>query len=177
MEYRQSNDSYKYLVNCDGGGTAWITGYIGNDTKVVVPDHIEEFKITGIDVGCFEERIKVEYIEIPDSVYRISAAAFYNCRALKQVVLPDRLREIGEDAFSCCTSLEELEIPSSVDEIGENAFKDCDDLVLVVEEGSTAEEYARSHGISYRYSGSDEVIYPPNPWDDEDDGYDEDNET
>ena len=58
---------------------------------------------------------------------------------------------IGEEAFYSCDSLGSVTIPASVTEIGENAFLSCNALILTVEQGSYAHEYAETYDIPYTY--------------------------
>lgn len=49
-------------------------------------------------------------------------------------------------------SLKEVIIPRSVKKIASNAFLDTsDDLLIVGEEGSVADEYSHSQGIGFSY--------------------------
>ena len=77
--------------------------------------------------------------------------AFLNCVNLRQVVLNDGLEYIGSNCFSGCDNLKEIEIPSSVTKIHPTAFFSCaDDLTIIGEAGSYAEQYAKENNINFR---------------------------
>ena len=70
-------------------------------------------------------------VEVPATVTKIGARAFYNLDALTSITLPDGLTEIGEEAFADCGGLTEMSFPSSLGSIGNNAFRYCSSLTSV----------------------------------------------
>ena len=106
----------------------------------------------GIEIICGWaacECDRLTSVTIPDSVTTISTGAF-DCTGLTSVAIPDSVTTIGTGAFKSCTGLTSVTIPDSVTFIDWNAFSDCPSLVLTVAEGSYAEEYCASNGLSYR---------------------------
>ena len=86
-------------------------------------------------------------ITIPDTVYKLSAHVFEDCRALtsvklskniniikastfrntyiREIVIPEGVTEIGERAFRNCGKLTSVTIPSTLRVIGDSAFREC----------------------------------------------------
>lgn len=73
-------DGYTYSDAGDGGIN--LTGYTGQDTKLVIPDTLDDKKVT----------------EIGDSVTTIGKRAFYNCEMLSRIN-GAALKELGDYAF------------------------------------------------------------------------------
>ena len=65
---------------------------------------------------------------IPDSVTRIAAGAFLDCRGLTEVFIPDSVTRIDNEAFAGCGNLMKIKIPDSVTHIGDGAFSSCKSL-------------------------------------------------
>jgi hypothetical protein len=81
-------------------------------------------------------------------VTSIGGWAFANSRGVR-VTIPETVVRIGEQAFSDSNALTGVIIPGTVTSIGENAFHECDLVVLSVQAGSYAEQYAKDNGIAY----------------------------
>ena len=94
-------------------------------------------------------------IELPNSITTIGDFAFSYCRGLTSIDLPTSLTTIEFMAFSGCIGLTSIKIPKSVTEIGNYAFSNCsDNLILIVEKDSYAEEYAKKNKIRYKYANA-----------------------
>ena len=144
-----------------------ITGYTGDDTKVVIPNEIEGMPVTiigndafyrctnltsiSIPAGVMELHSRAFYccenltdISVPDSVTYIGSRAFYGCAKLFNITLPDRVTFIGEHAFSGCSQLTSIAIPNGVTSIGDYAFFRCFKLASISVPGSvtTIGDYA-----------------------------------
>ena len=88
--------------------------------------------------------LKLQKIELPDSLIKIGAQVFKGCRNLATITLPSNLQIIGNSAFESC-SLNEIRIPLSIKSIGESAFNCCFNLTKVFfEQGSkvSLDDYA-----------------------------------
>lgn len=72
-------------------------------------------------------------IEIPSTIEKINAYAFYNFDFLSNITIPNSVTYIGELAFYNCDSLHSIYIPDSVTYIGELAFSNCDELTVYCE--------------------------------------------
>ena len=65
--------------------------------------------------------------------------------------------EISSSAFSGCTDLQFLSIPNCVKNIGKYAFVGCENLILYVDDGSYAQEFAKDNNIRYIVNGTEET--------------------
>lgn len=92
--------AYEYKVV--NGSHIEITKYLGNSSKVIIPEIID-----GLPVK------------------RIGNNAFANCTSIKEIIIPNTIIQdisIGEYAFYNCTRLESVEFPNGVKTIENNAF-------------------------------------------------------
>lgn len=74
-------------------GTVTITGYIGSDLEIIIPDTIEERPVTTIGKEAFEGYDMTSII-IPKSVTRIENT-FKDCNNLEKIEIPDTLKELS----------------------------------------------------------------------------------
>ncbi|SDK83230.1 Fibronectin type III domain-containing protein, partial [Sarcina sp. DSM 11001] len=137
--------------------------------EIVLPEGLEE-----IESYAFTDCKSLMGVAFPEGLTYLPDRCLINCRSLEEVTLPDSLREIRGWAFENCESLTVLEIPDGVTTIRSLAFKNAKNLtqlivpesvttldndailetnssslVMYVVPGSTAEQYAIDHGISY----------------------------
>lgn len=77
--------------------------------------------VTVIPQGAFSMNIRLDHVEIPDTVTEICATAFAGAR-LTTLTIPKSVKKIGTKAFHL-HHLSELTIPGNVEEIGESAFE------------------------------------------------------
>lgn len=116
---------------------------------------------------------KTGFYAVPNGVTAIGSQAFWGCSGLEEITLPNTLTSIECDVF-CETGLTEMTVPESVTSVFVGAFCSCNRLSRIVflnrdckiyaEEnllgdaeatiygysGSTAEQYANAHGITFR---------------------------
>ena len=76
-------NDFEYLLLDDG--TIEITRYVGSDTKLIIPDKINDKKVTRIGDNTFYNCTNVEAIEIPTTIKSIGYNAFYGCTELEDV--------------------------------------------------------------------------------------------
>ena len=118
---------YLYVVLEDG--TAGITGYLGDETALVIPSVVDDLSVTAIGAYAFEYA-PLTSVVIPEGVTVIDRKAFAAATALKEITLPSTLREIGEEAFIGC-ALEKVTLPGGVETLGERAFSCCGQLKTI----------------------------------------------
>ena len=83
---------------------------------------------------------------LPGSLSEIGEEAFRGC-SFTAVRIASAAR-IGSLAFADCVNLRQIEIPASVTEIADDAFEGCGDVVVLCPEGSAADQFASSHGMT-----------------------------
>ncbi|MCL2109732.1 MAG: leucine-rich repeat domain-containing protein [Oscillospiraceae bacterium] len=110
--------AYKYDATTQG---IEITKYTGTSIKVRIPKKIDDEPVTNIGEEAFRDS-GIMSVYIPDTVVKISEAAFRDCAGLTSIALPAGLTEIGDAAFMRCENLTSVVIPDSVTEIGYSAF-------------------------------------------------------
>lgn len=158
FHWLQKADNFVFTV--DEGG-AIITGYLGSDEDVVIPDELggcpvvsiannafssQAFSgtsqlrtvtfpdtVTYIGIGAFQGRSKLERIIFsPESQLQwIDNSAFFDCPALTDVQLPGQVERIGHEAFGYCTGLTSFHIPASVTQMEVNPFPYCKALTSI----------------------------------------------
>lgn len=126
---------FTYAIN--GDGTATVTGYTGSDTKVVIPEEIDGYKVSAIGGWAFE-----------------------SCTFLTNITIPDSVTSIGSGAFSDCTSLTSITIPKGVISLGYiNVFDGCSSLATIyVAPGNTY--YSSEDGVLYSFNKTELIRYP-----------------
>lgn len=103
-----STDDSGYIFY-DNGRNAYLLGYRGSDTELVLPK-----------------------ISPKGKKYEIYQYAFYACSGLTSVTIPDGVTSIGKYAFYSCLRITSVVIPESVKKIGESAFVGCYKLIEII---------------------------------------------
>ncbi len=111
---------------------------------VTVPSTVTEFDSAFYNCGLTN-------VTLADGITAISRAAFDMCKDLVTVSIPTSVTTISAGAFKDCSSLDSLDIPGSVTSIDKSAFLNIKDkIVLYVEDGSYAEQFAQENSIQYK---------------------------
>ena len=120
--HKVGDSMYTYVVE-NGGVT--LTGYVGSEEKVSVPDTVDGKRVVRIGKETFRET------------------------AVREVILPATVTHIDWFAFYGCFGLRFVSIPASVQRIEYGAFEGCSpSLTVRCAKGSYAEKYAKSYGLS-----------------------------
>ncbi|GIP30805.1 hypothetical protein J2TS4_00150 [Paenibacillus sp. J2TS4] len=119
-ELQDGDYLYEMKSDIDGNEYAVITGYIGNETDLTIPDTLEGKPVKEIGDSAFALK-KLTRVTIPDSVTEIGDRAFY-ANWLKSVVIGNSVTVIGSGAFDS-NQLERVIIPDSVTHLGNGAFR------------------------------------------------------
>ena len=124
-----TGDGYEYILLFGGG--IEITGYIGSETELVIPETINNQSVIMIGETAFSDNNNLVSVKIPNGVQSISLDAFNGCSKLMRIELPESLKSIGESAFEDCSSLTSIEIPDGVTDIEFGTFKNCVSLINI----------------------------------------------
>ena len=73
---------------------------------------------------------------------------FANCSSLRSVYIPANVKRICNSAFDNCTALEAVTIAGKEARIDEQAFDGCSPAIYGLR-GSTAQKYAKAHGLQF----------------------------
>ena len=90
-------------------GKVILTGYIGSDTYVVLPNN---YNGDDYEMGdnVFADRSDIINVIIPDGVTAIGESAFNRCWNLESITIPQSVRNVKKLAFSSCENLKEVRI-------------------------------------------------------------------
>jgi len=85
--------------------------YLGESS--VVPQDVVRVRVhpsvTVIRPSAFEERYKLEEVELCDGLLEIGCRAFSECKSLKRISIPSTVNKISFEAFYFCEKLEEVQ--------------------------------------------------------------------
>lgn len=89
--------------------------YYGRQSHVVIPEGVVSISEavfagkTDFFTGNAEEHY-MESVELPQSLERIGADAFFNCNRLQKITIPPNVKTIGKFAFYGCKNLKDITI-------------------------------------------------------------------
>ena len=83
-----------------------ITGYIGSEVHLTVPESIKDMPVVAISDDAFANSSTLKTVAIPDSVERIGWHAFDECSNLEKVTLGKGIKEIDFSVFYRCNKLQ-----------------------------------------------------------------------
>lgn len=116
-----TTDDFTYTL-IDEYSKVQILSYIGSDTDVVIPDRIDNKKVTSIADSAFRDK-SITSVVFGQYVESIGNYAFYSCQSLNKLDFSkSSVKTIGNYAFTVCKSLESIEFPDSLESIGYGAF-------------------------------------------------------
>jgi hypothetical protein len=153
LDEKTELSDYEYYLD-PRENTAEITGYIGADTVIEVPNRIDGHKVTKIGGGVFKDNTQIESVTIPSTITEIGTYAFERCYSLTSVTIGNGVETIDEYAFTNCTSLTSITIPRNVSKISSNAFEGCNNVTILGYDGSYAEEFATFLKIPFESLGT-----------------------
>lgn len=97
-------DEYVFIYD---NNDYYLVEYIGNDTKIKLPDDING-QSYDINRYAFRNNINLTNVEISNGVINIGEYAFSGCRNLISVVIPSSIEKIEDYAFTSCYKLVEV---------------------------------------------------------------------
>ena len=98
-----------------------VSSYFGNAKDVKIPDSFENYKVTVVGHGLFQNS-DIQSVEIPDTITEVQDYSFASNNNLSSVKLSNNLKVIGNNAFWDCKNLKSIDLPSSLKKIGVYAF-------------------------------------------------------
>ena len=141
--------------------TVEVTGYIGTDKDIVIPEKIYGMDVVGFG-GYFDvyemSSGDVNSITIPGVIKSIPEYCFTRFSGLTKATLNEGIEEIGDQAFYNCKKLTEITIPKSVKSIGnhalgyhvtESGIVPMEGFTIYGYAGTVAETYANANGINF----------------------------
>ncbi len=105
--------------------------------------------VTTLSDYAFADCPKLTSVKVTNSFAGLGAHTFENCTALNDFEIKYTVKAIGEYCFRNCTSLKSMTLDSPVSKIGIGAFEGMD-CTFKVTSGSTAEEYVKAFGLTYK---------------------------
>lgn len=125
-----------------------ITGYLGKEKEVRVPEKINNYPVTVIASSAFNRNGNIRYVYLPNSVKTIEPNAFFECNRLNEVFIGSGMKTIDKNAFSQCRSLAVVCILSKNCSL-KDAFSGADSrLIVTVPKGSQTEKNALATSYS-----------------------------
>ncbi len=123
-----------FKINAEG----LITGYIGEDKNITIPETVNGSAVKGIAQEAFKGS-DLESAVVPGHVKTVGNSAFEDCEHLTQITLSEGIETIGNKAFYGCSVLKSVDIPGSVTAVGTRAFYGCKELNNVFWNANVAE--------------------------------------
>ncbi len=123
--YRSEDEKWDYIILDEQDKTVEIVAAYDKAVSsggVVVPSHIEDYKVLGIGAEVFKGNESITFVTFEEGIQYIGCGCFWACTSLENVTFPDTLQRIEFDAFTSCIELEQVDIPAAVEEIGPAAF-------------------------------------------------------
>lgn len=101
-------------------------------THFKVPEFIDDLPVCciGSNVLSEELRLKLEQIDLPDSIDFLLPSAFANCISLQVFNMPKSLKTLSENCFLNCINLKNVFL-QNVENIRKNAFEGCKSLLSI----------------------------------------------
>jgi len=124
-----------FIAQPTGRDTCTITGFIGEDLNVNIPDTItlkigdseKDYKVTSIDAGAFADKA-IESVFIPASVTYIAPGAFRNCSALKSIEIDEANEAYTSNNGANC--IVEVKVSENTAEDGQVTYTTTKTLIL-----------------------------------------------
>ncbi|MDE5993963.1 MAG: leucine-rich repeat protein, partial [Oscillospiraceae bacterium] len=89
--------NYLYVIE---NGKAVITGYLGKDTRLSVPNTLGGYKVVAIGEGAFQDNKNIVSVTVGNGICEIRDNAFKSCEKLSEINLPASVIRFGENAIT-----------------------------------------------------------------------------
>ena len=128
VQWKDSDENVYDFEEIEGEDGVRITGYLGFDTDIEIPNMIQGRKVLEIGENAFKGCIDLETVVIPEGIKRIGVSAFECCRKLRSVHFPAGLEQISDKAFFLCRDLEQVYFEKGLKKIENWVFAGCGKL-------------------------------------------------
>ena len=125
-----------FEIELRGENRIAITGYIGNNTQVIIPETISGYTVVELCDSAFYDKSEITSIKLPDTVETIGDHCFGYCYNLTELALPKNLKNLDRTALSYA-GISKLTISE------ENQYFKIVDGVLFSKDGKTLCYYPR----------------------------------
>ena len=98
-------NGFNYTIDDDA---VTITGYIGTDDKLVIPETINDYPVTAIGENAFSANVFLTNVFISKNVTTVFANAFSDCSNLAIVFIPSGIQSIEANAFLGCSAINKV---------------------------------------------------------------------
>ncbi len=126
------DDTFTYIVIDADNNYVQILGIkegVTLNADLTLPEKVSymdnEYTVTEIGGGVFNEHSELTNITLPDTLKKIGNGAFTKCTGLTDLNLPSAVEIIDNRAFYQCTNLQNVAFSTNLTEIGGNAFYKC----------------------------------------------------
>ena len=90
-----------------------VTGYVGNESRVVIPETLEGKPVVAIGDNAFDNNSEVEVIIVPSTVTNIGDHAFWGATSLHTVAFKSSTpATLGESIFSSRGFVRNIYVPT-----------------------------------------------------------------
>lgn len=84
----------------------WVSGYIGENKNVIIPEMYSARSVTRIYSRAFNGNTNIESVDISKTIVAIDEHSFLNCVNLRYAKIPSSTKTIGFGIFEGCKNLE-----------------------------------------------------------------------
>ena len=106
------NGTEGLVIEASLGDQMTVTGYVGNENKVVIPKTYNGKKVVSISQSAFENNQTIVEVVIGENVTKIDEYAFKDCGNLEKIELPNGIINVGFTAFLNCEKLKHTTVGS-----------------------------------------------------------------
>ena len=124
-----ADSGYTYAVTSET--TRCITGYVGTENNLVIPNKIDGYSVTAIGAEAFSGTQTITGVVIPEGVVSIGEFAF-DASCVKSITLPASVKTLGMQSFSNCIYLTQINLPEGLTDLPETVFAFCPALRTIV---------------------------------------------
>ena len=121
-EYPAAGD---YIIRITASNTVTLLGAAAATTGGYVLRYS-----SSADVRNAAYRHSIKQVELGDTKFKMSTAAFYQCGALERLFLPYKSNSVGTNVFNNCLTMKHVDVAAKTS-IGSYMFYNCQSLVVV----------------------------------------------